>query len=508
MRTYATALLAPRQLPSRTSRPGPWSADRRAGTILVPWASVRDRLPKGAWGIWRYLRGLANNHLAGWVHARRAVIAKALRVSVSTVARACFALTRAGLLRNLQTPGGCATRRQVLGRYNDAPGADPRFGLVPEATAEWIACTTPVQWGGARRTEDDVAAVEKAVEAKASIEDVQAMVGAPAQPTSDPSATEVKEPKSPKGVSPKHREENQDDTQVSSKMTRTLKSRKEERRPTTFDLSKRRDSCRQQQSLASLPKKEDKAGIQTELESRFRQPYAPDVRTREEAIYPIQHFARKSDPELGIEKYEPPGFDFVGAVHSCRMVPYPSPSVFPEGLDLKAMVEVMLKAYREAVRHHYRERCFSHCQGDIERNTVYSALSNAAELLDAHGISPVTWAINAVRYWKTEKRRKKWPPIQWVFSPARIDACPSFGVFTGDRTHYFVPAWSKLFAMQNQLNDACRRTRSHTEYVAAVKALGITLADIKKLQDRCAWEFNVIETRLAEYAAQGRWIWA
>jgi len=113
------------------------------------------------------------------------------------------------------------------------------------------------------------------------------------------------------------------------------------------------------------------------------------------------------------------------------MPPFPGTTVVPPAhippppkLDPAAgpsvLVATLMRAYRQAIRHHHGKECHTLQRGDLRGRPQYAPLLAGARALVEHDIPPLTWAVWSLAIWHGYLGLERWPKPEWVFSEKRI----------------------------------------------------------------------------------------
>jgi hypothetical protein len=114
----------------------------------------------------------------------------------------------------------------------------------------------------------------------------------------------------------------------------------------------------------------------------------------------------------------------------------PSPPEIKEGMTDKEKVELLVKAYKGAVKSRYGKSDYS-MRGNLEEHRNFKALLSAANMLMEKGVAPAVWVMwkldQSIAFWqkvdsdpefadkhKSKKRPKKYSPIYIVYTKSSI----------------------------------------------------------------------------------------
>lgn len=109
-----------------------------------------------------------------------------------------------------------------------------------------------------------------------------------------------------------------------------------------------------------------------------------------------------------------------------RAVKIPSPPLLSPDLNDLDSAWRLIRYFRGAVERLLKQPCmiFAKCRGaDLQRSSYYDLLVEGARTLREFDIAPATWIMFSFDAWRETARgaaKKSPPPINWVFSPKRI----------------------------------------------------------------------------------------
>ena len=169
----------------------------------------------------------------------------------------------------------------------------------------------------------------------------------------------------------------------------------------------------------------------------------------------------------------------------------PSPPEVKETMTDKEKVELLVKAYKGAVKSRYGKSDYS-MRGNLEEHRNFKALLSAANTLMEKGVAPAVWVMwkfdQSIAFWekvdsdpefaqkhKSKKRPKKYSPIYIVYAKSAIAKqsgwCRSESVKYRDSQTYFSPTHKKLTVlwkkMDADLRSQCPLTEEDTLAVVA-----------------------------------------
>lgn len=169
----------------------------------------------------------------------------------------------------------------------------------------------------------------------------------------------------------------------------------------------------------------------------------------------------------------------------------PSPPEVKEGMTDKEKVELLVKAYKGAVKSRYGKSDYS-MRGNLEQHRNFKALLSAANMLMEKGVAPAVWVMwkfdQSIAFWekvdadpefadkhKSKKRPKKYSPIYIVYTKSSISKqagwCRSESVKYRDGQTYFSPTHKKVTVlwkkMDADLRSECPLTDRDTRDVVA-----------------------------------------
>lgn len=168
-------------------------------------------------------------------------------------------------------------------------------------------------------------------------------------------------------------------------------------------------------------------------------PLPSEAGNRAAGAAPILKIGFESESEIGLTLGD--GSNTPPNLNHPAVPPFPgntivAPVTVPEAIHLddgasKVMqVNAMMKAYRGAIERRYGGRCFAFSKGDVSRSKHFKGLSDFADALIAHKISPSAWCIHRVDKWREQRghigkakpgERRAQPSIQFVFAARSIE---------------------------------------------------------------------------------------
>jgi hypothetical protein len=192
----------------------------------------------------------------------------------------------------------------------------------------------------------------------------------------------------------------------------------------------------------------------------------------------------------------------------CPAFTVPAPPVVPSADDDLALAEAMAAAYRLAVTGVYGRKSYAFRRKPVSESKWFKTLHTSARMLRVEGISPVTWAAWSFGVWREWKGKSTPPPVNWTFSPTRVDQrCSEYWRECGNgapRT-FLTPAHRELLVRYNRLTAHIRANGLSS--IDEGKTRHLSDAQYDDLVRRAAYERADLQARLAKALAEGKWIW-